>query len=181
MKPTVICNFSAHPFIQVSLSSASTRSGQSEPETFLPNRTVLQIQSKMSANVNNLAVVHHAFNILLTSLTSAQMSNFTQQLRAAPITTTSLTTPRSTPELNQYGRLAPADDSPTRRDKRAARAKVKEARLERSKLRPLNAFMAFRCKSLPSREKTNSANLTISILFVAASRLTAEDKVRPHP
>ena len=131
----------------------------------------------MSANVNSLEVVHHAFNTLLSSLTPAQMSNFTQQLRAAPITTT----PASTPQLNQYGLMTPASSGPNNQNKRAARAKIKEARIERSKLRPLNAFMAFRCKCLQSLEKIESADSIKSILLVAASWLDTEDKVRPHP
>ena len=45
----------------------------------------------MSANVRNLEAVHHAFNTLFTSLTPAQMSNFTQQLRTAATATTRVT------------------------------------------------------------------------------------------
>jgi hypothetical protein len=135
----------------------------------------------MSANVSNLEVVHHAFNALLTSLTPAQMSNFTQQLRATAIVTTRVTTATSTPQLNEHGLMTLATSSPVRRDKRAARAKIKEARVERSKLRPLNAFMAFRCKFLQSWEKRCSADSINSILLITASWLDAEDKVRARP
>ena len=53
--------------------------------------------------------------------------------------------------------------------------------MERGKLRPLNAFMAFRCRCSQSLEKVNSANLITSILLVAASWIDAEDEVRPYP
>ena len=135
----------------------------------------------MSANVSNLEMVHNAFNTLLTSLTSAQMSNFTQQLRTAATATTRATTATSTPQPNQYGLMTLASSSPVRRDKRAARTKIKEARVERSKLRPLNAFMAFRCKFSQSWEKKYSADSTNSILLITASGLDAEDEVRAHP
>lgn len=133
----------------------------------------------MSANVSNLEVVHHAFNTLLTSLTPSQMSNFTQQLRTAA--TATVATATSTPQLNQYDLMTLASSTPVRRDKRVARAKIKEARAERSKLRPLNAFMAFRCKFLQSWEKGYSTDLTNSILLIAASWLDAEDEVRSRP
>lgn len=110
------------------------------------SQTILQIESEMSANIDHFAVVHQAFKNLLTNLSPAQMSNFTQQLRAEPITTTRLVNPTSPPELNQYGLMAPVSGNPVRRDKRAARAKVKEVIAGRRKMRPLNAFMAFRCK-----------------------------------
>jgi hypothetical protein len=135
----------------------------------------------MSANVSNLEMVHNAFNTLLTSLTPAQMNNFTQQLRTATTATTGVTTETSTPELNQDGLMTLASNSPVRRDKRAARAEIKKARVERSKLRPLNAFMAFRCKFLQSWEKRYSADSTDSILLITASGLDAEDEVRARP
>ena len=109
----------------------------------------------MPATPDNLEVIHHAFDTLLTSLTPAQMSNFTAQLRATPMPTARIATPATTPKLNQYGRMAPPSGSPTRRDKRVVRAKFKAARMERSKLRPLNAFMAFRCRLSLSQEKVN--------------------------
>jgi hypothetical protein len=135
----------------------------------------------MSANVSNLEVVHHAFNTLFTSLTPAQMSNFTQQLRTAATATTRVTTTASTPQPDQYGLVTLASSSPARRDKKAARAKIKEARAERSKLRPLNAFMAFRCKFLQSWEKGYLADSINSVLLIAASWLDTEDEVWSRP
>jgi hypothetical protein len=155
--------------LKVSLRSCST------------NHIPFETQRKMSANVSNLEAVHHAFNTLITSLTPAQMSNFAQQLRTAATATTRVTRAKSTPQPDQYGLMTPASSSPVRRDKRAARAKIKEARAERSKLRPLNAFMAFRCKFLQSWEKGYSADSINSILLIAASWFDAEDEVRSHP
>jgi hypothetical protein len=135
----------------------------------------------MSANVSNLEVVHHAFNALLTSLTPAQMSTFAQQLRAAATASSGVTTATSTPQPDQYALMTLASSSPVRRDKRAARAKAKEARAERNKLRPLNAFMAFRCRFLQSWEKGHPADSTNSVLLITASWLDTEDEVRSHP
>jgi hypothetical protein len=51
---------------------------------FLPSPSTPQVEGpsrhKMFANINNLEVVHHAFNALLTSLGPVQTSRFTQQL-----------------------------------------------------------------------------------------------------
>jgi hypothetical protein len=55
---------------------------------------------------------------------------------------------------------------------------IKEARAKKSKLRPLNAFMAFRCKFLQSWEKRYSADSINSILLITAPGLEAEDEVR---
>jgi hypothetical protein len=177
MKPKIIPNFSASSFfrklqpyqLKASLRSCST------------NHIPFDTQRKMSANISNLEAVHHAFNTLLTSLTPAQMSNFAQQLRTAATVTTRVTRATSTPQPDQYGLTTLASGSPVRRDKVAARAKIKKVRAERSKLRPLNAFMAFRCKFLQSWEKGYSTDSINSILLITASWFDAEDEVRPRP
>src|SRR2546423_2197388 len=154
--PRIISNFPATSsckfFVRLQLHQGKANLGSPA------NHPTLEIQSNMSANVNNLELVHNAFNTLLSSLTPAQMSNFTQQLRADPVTTTRISTTASTPVRNQDGLMTPASTSPVRQDKRAARAKVKETRMERRKLRPLNAFMAFRCKCLLSKRVSNLLN-----------------------
>ena len=133
------------------------------------------------ANQTSIERAPFSISALLTSLTPAQMSNFTQQLRTAATATTRVTTATSTLQPDQYGLVTLASSSPVRRDKRAARAKIKEARAERSKLRPLNAFMAFRCKFLQSRVKGYSADSINSILLITASWLDAEGEVRSRP
>ena len=114
----------------------------------------------MAANFHDLEVVHHAFNTLLTSLTPTQMSSFTEQLRAAPTPSPRTLTPASTPEMNGYGLPSPTSESPVPRDKRSARLKLKQ---ERGKLRPLNAFMAFRCKHFNALR--TSAQLTPPVAY----------------
>ena len=100
----------------------------------------------MDASVDDLEAANLAFDAILATLTPAQMATFTGKLVAVAASLPSATTLASTPAANQYVLATPASGNSPGQNKNALRAKLKQRKLERSKLRPLNAFMAFRCK-----------------------------------
>ena len=132
----------------ITLSSSVSPSLQSDPSSIH--------ESTMSASATDTAFMNQAFSTLVTTLTPEEMNDFAAKLRAVATTQTKVLTPESTGELNGYGQssvMLSAEDGVGQK-KSATRGKERKMKMRRTKLRPLNAFMAFRCKSSLFMRKT---------------------------
>jgi hypothetical protein len=145
------------------------------------NLTVNVSRSNMAASEEHSQAIGGVLQALVTNasnLTPEAINQITQHILAANV-------PRTTIPVVTNAQLGSFDGNPggiSRRRSReiSARKKADRMRKDRVKLRPLNAFIGFRCKSSKGFVSGQELMMT-SLLQPNLRRLNSEGQVRTHP